>query len=64
MGTFLRFYDGAFACLLIRIKLAPDPPFPDRGLIDTITAPCGVVIARRGYKVAERHGSQSREPIE
>src|SRR5215831_392877 len=32
MGTFLRFYDGAFAGLLIRINLALDPPFPDRGL--------------------------------
>ena len=35
--------------LLIRIKLAPGPPFPDRRL-DTITAPCRVVIARKGDK--------------
>jgi hypothetical protein len=32
MGTFLRIYDGAFAGLLIRIKLTLDPPFPERGL--------------------------------
>src|SRR5947209_11603448 len=30
--TFLRLYDGAFVGLLIRIKLAPDPPFSDRRL--------------------------------
>jgi len=37
LGTFLRVYDGAFAGLLIRIKLALHPRFPDRGWIDTIT---------------------------